>query len=131
MKTFRRISPHINVYPKTTLEKFRQTLLRMRDLTCAELGGLTELIPQESPSGAGSPTEAVGPHLPATQLAVAEAEQTRLFAYLECLESALERLAQGHYGRCVGCGGPIGTGRLEALPCAQRCARCQRELLNS
>ncbi len=40
------------------------------------------------------------------------------------LEAALERIAEGDYGRCVRCGEPIGSGRLEADPAVPTCIRC-------
>jgi DnaK suppressor protein len=41
------------------------------------------------------------------------------------VEAALERLAQGAYGRCRDCEEFIGVPRLRALPFAQRCSPCQ------
>jgi RNA polymerase-binding transcription factor len=38
---------------------------------------------------------------------------------------ALAKLAEGSYGRCDGCGRPIGTERLEALPWAAECLSCR------
>lgn len=41
---------------------------------------------------------------------------------------ALSRLADGTYGVCENCGGPIGKGRLKAFPRATLCIECkQRE----
>ncbi len=37
---------------------------------------------------------------------------------------ARERLAQGSYGECLGCGEPIETQRLQALPAAEFCLAC-------
>ena len=39
--------------------------------------------------------------------------------------AALERAAEGTYGRCVDCGGWVPEGRLEARPEAARCVACQ------
>jgi DnaK suppressor protein len=38
---------------------------------------------------------------------------------------ALERLASGHYGLCVGCGEPIAPARLQLAPQAARCVACE------
>lgn len=35
--------------------------------------------------------------------------------------------AHGQYGTCEDCGQPIGAERLEAIPTATRCVRCQAE----
>src|ERR1700728_1299140 len=40
---------------------------------------------------------------------------------LEEVEAALERLAQGTYGRCERCGQEIAPARLEAMPAARLC----------
>ena len=40
------------------------------------------------------------------------------------LAAARERVADGTYGRCEVCGGPIGAGRLEARPTARACVVC-------
>lgn len=41
------------------------------------------------------------------------------------LEAALRRLAEGRYGRCDACGGPIPYGRLLVVPEARHCAGCR------
>jgi len=40
---------------------------------------------------------------------------------LVVVEAAIDRLVAGNYGRCEGCGKPIGTPRLEAMPAARFC----------
>ncbi|WP_169570009.1 TraR/DksA family transcriptional regulator [Sneathiella limimaris] len=40
------------------------------------------------------------------------------------IKQALDRLDQGSYGTCMGCGEPIGEKRLEALPFATNCVEC-------
>ena len=44
------------------------------------------------------------------------------------LSAALERISEGDYGACVECGGPISPARLNAMPEAQTCVRCQDSL---
>jgi DnaK suppressor protein len=38
------------------------------------------------------------------------------------------RIAAGNYGRCQHCGGKIPAARLDALPYADRCIDCQRQI---
>jgi len=45
-------------------------------------------------------------------------------AYLDELDQAQARLADGSYGVCRTCGGPIGTERLGALPITEFCTTC-------
>ena len=40
------------------------------------------------------------------------------------IDAAMVRVAEGSYGRCDGCGGPIGAERLSARPTASTCIRC-------
>jgi DnaK suppressor protein len=46
---------------------------------------------------------------------------------LEQVHAALHRLDAGQYGLCRSCGEAIELRRLEALPAALRCTRCQGE----
>jgi DnaK suppressor protein len=43
------------------------------------------------------------------------------------IEYALERMRNGHFGICEGCGTSIPMARLNALPYATYCISCQRE----
>jgi DnaK suppressor protein len=44
---------------------------------------------------------------------------------LESIDAALYRIAEGGYGKCIHCGEPIHEKRLEAVPWARHCLRCQ------
>ncbi|GIW40583.1 MAG: RNA polymerase-binding transcription factor DksA [Candidatus Binatia bacterium] len=41
------------------------------------------------------------------------------------IDEALERIANGTYGICEGCGEPIGVGRLRARPVTTLCIACK------
>src|SRR5262245_15778811 len=41
------------------------------------------------------------------------------------IDRALDRIDEGTYGLCLGCGKAISIERLEAIPSAARCAQCQ------
>lgn len=56
---------------------------------------------------------------------VADESERLDLAEAERVEAALRRLDQGTYGDCADCGEPIGWQRLQVLPAAARCARCQ------
>lgn len=53
---------------------------------------------------------------------------------LDLIDEALVRIEAGEYGECVHCGEPVQDRRLEAVPWARHCLRCQdlqeRGLLN-
>ncbi len=40
------------------------------------------------------------------------------------LDAAVARVADGTYGTCAGCGGPIAPERLDTLPATTTCVRC-------
>lgn len=42
------------------------------------------------------------------------------------VNAALGRIDRGAFGRCEGCGGAVAKARLDALPYARRCIRCER-----
>ncbi|HEV2118140.1 MAG TPA: TraR/DksA family transcriptional regulator [Terriglobales bacterium] len=47
---------------------------------------------------------------------------------LKMVSEALERMARGNYGQCVACEEEINFKRLEAVPWARYCLRCQERL---
>lgn len=47
-------------------------------------------------------------------------------ASLRALDSAVERMAAGTFGRCEVCGGAVGEARLEAMPATRKCIDCAR-----
>ncbi|HMG32444.1 MAG TPA: TraR/DksA family transcriptional regulator [Blastocatellia bacterium] len=44
---------------------------------------------------------------------------------LKLIEEALDRITDGEFGECVNCGEDISAKRLEAIPWAPYCIRCQ------
>lgn len=55
---------------------------------------------------------------------LAQASDQRAVHDLQAALEARERLDEGRYGFCAGCGQPIPFDRLDALPEARHCARC-------
>jgi RNA polymerase-binding transcription factor DksA len=58
---------------------------------------------------------------------VEAAEEARDRAERDRVRAALQRLAEGRYGRCLDCGEPIPPARLRAQPDSERCLACQIE----
>lgn len=44
------------------------------------------------------------------------------------IRQALDRIGEGKFGECFGCGSEINSKRLEAVPWTQYCIDCQRSL---
>ena len=58
---------------------------------------------------------------------VAELTADRARAAVAEIDAALERMAAGSYGSCTRCATPIPFERLEVLPQARTCVRCQAQ----
>jgi len=56
------------------------------------------------------------------------AENSRNRQLLRRIDSALERIRGGSFGRCVSCDAEIGFRRLSAVPWTQYCIRCQERI---
>ncbi len=115
---------------QTRLEEFRRLLLDererltgMRDrlsergLETTQGGALSELSTYDNhPADIGSETFERSKDL---------ALRGQLDARLGAIDAALERIAAGSYGRCSGCGRPIGEERLRAVPETDLCRGCK------
>ena len=66
------------------------------------------------------------------ELLISMSDNDRLL--LGLIDEALARVEAGEYGNCINCGEPVQEKRLEAVPWARYCLRCQdlqeRGLLN-
>jgi DnaK suppressor protein len=47
---------------------------------------------------------------------------------LQLVEEALARIPEGNFGTCRECGEPIEPKRLQAVPWAERCLKCQEQV---
>ena len=117
--------------PGTRAERARGRELRAeraRLLQALRVHAEAERALGESQGGAaGWGQEAsVASDLEAEQLLAALDHEER--CRLADVEAALRRLTLGHYGTCEGCGRPIPSGRLHALPWARRCIACAARL---
>lgn len=45
---------------------------------------------------------------------------------LQEAKAAVARIERGVYGKCEGCGGPVGDERLEAIPTTRLCITCKQ-----
>lgn len=109
---------------KDAILKMRQVLVKRRDALRKALAGdlslLKELKAQASGDVVDAALDSVQDEI-SSQLAEVESRE------LARIEYALERMHHGQYGVCEGCGNNIPMKRLNALPYATYCIRCQRE----
>jgi DnaK suppressor protein len=109
---------------KDAVMNLRQILIRRRDALrkalAGDLSSLKELRQQTSGDMMDAAMDSAQDEI-SSQLAEVESRE------LTHIETALERMRQGDYGQCDGCGEAIPLARLQALPYATMCIQCQRE----
>ena len=101
---------------------YRRILLTIHASTLASLGAKTRVLPEderthEEDQAQHSLDEAVSLSLNGLE-----------YMQLRQIQEALDRLQLGDFGICLECEEPIADKRLQALPWAKYCVRCQ-ELL--
>ena len=109
---------------KDAILQMRQVLAKRRDALRKALAGdlslLKELREQTSGDVVDAALDSVQDEI-SSQLAEVEARE------LGRIEYALERMREGQFGICEGCGNNIPMARLNALPYATYCISCQCE----
>jgi DnaK suppressor protein len=109
---------------KEAILNMRQVLLKRRDALRKALAGdlsvLKELRAQTSGDVVDAALDSAQDEI-SSQLAEVESRE------LARIETALQRMDTGEYGMCEGCNNNIPMARLQALPYATLCIRCQRE----
>lgn len=108
-------------------EAARQNLRAEREHTAARVAALTEDL-----DGIVESTQMVATddeHDPEGVTIAYERAQTQALLdqadeHLAALDLALERVEQGTYGVCEGCGREVEAGRLEARPATTTCIAC-------
>src|SRR5512137_893036 len=108
---------------KDAILNLRQVLIKRRAALRTALAGdlslLKELHAQTSGDVIDAALDSVQDEI-SSQLAEVESRE------LARIEIALERMRSGQYGACEGCGISIPMARLNALPYATLCIKCQR-----
>ncbi len=109
---------------KDAILNMRQILVKRRDALRTALAGdlsqLKELGAKNSGDVVDAALDSAHDEI-SSQLAEVESRE------LAQIETALERMRSGQYGICEGCGCSIPMARLNALPYATLCIKCQRE----
>lgn len=109
---------------KEAILNLREVLIKRRDalrrVLAGDLSSLKELRAQASGDVVDAALDSVHDEI-SSQLAEVESQE------LARTENALERMREGRYGVCENCGTNIPMARLQALPYATFCIKCQRE----
>ena len=103
------------------LQKYRQTLLDMRDRSRDEINRMIDVVLDN--------VAAVGEHDRCVSESVdkeIELEHTEEVMQ-DMVRAALDRIDEGTYGQCLDCGHVIPKVRLNALPFTPFCVKCERD----
>jgi DnaK suppressor protein len=115
------------------LESYRNVLLGLRSRLRGDLDQMTDEALRRSQNETSGNLSNVPLHMADVgtenydqefTLGLIENEQ----ATLEQVQSALNRIDAGSYGRCTECQEPIAKPRLQALPYTKHCIQCARKL---
>jgi DnaK suppressor protein len=109
---------------KDAILNMHQVLIKRRDALRKALAGDLSLLKELRAQASGDVVDAALDSAQdeiSSQLAEVESRE------LTRIETALERMRDGQYGVCEGCGTGIPMARLNALPYATLCIKCQRE----
>lgn len=108
-----------------SLQKLQQVLLKRQEALQRAIAGDLSLLSELRQQGPGDAADfALDAARDELNLQLAEVESRELVQ----IDKALQQMEAGHYGDCEHCGQPIPLARLQALPYAAYCIRCQREL---
>jgi len=110
---------------KKTLQRMKMVLLKEREEIIGEVKQIHESSKEMGQDGIQDiGDEAANIYNKQILLSLSENERIRL----QEVDEALDRIANGSYGVCEECGGPIDLKRLEVRPVAQYCVPCKTRL---
>ncbi len=117
---------------KRERKKFEKLLVEMREKKLEYITMLRELAISRTQRDASGDISAFTSHPADISTESDEREKvasliTRETLSLKELDAALERIRDASYGKCDTCGGDIPPARLQALPFATLCVKCQAE----
>jgi RNA polymerase-binding protein DksA len=108
-----------------TLEKYRERLLTMQQQLTQRVFRLeTELYDMEADRDIERMDHVQEEAVNDEMMALDERSRQQV----QEIQAALARIEDGTYGDCARCGTPINPKRLETLPTARYCVRCQEQL---
>ena len=107
---------------KRKVRGFRDKLLDRREGLVGQVQA-AELYSRERDSEATQDPADMAANAYTKELLVSMSDNDRQL--LNSIDEALERIEEGEYGKCARCGEALPDKRLEAVPWARHCIRCQ------
>ena len=115
---------------KQDLEYFKNLIKEKRTQATSSVEELERASRNDESQESSEDRSAYSLHMADRGTDAMEREKNMLFAqrggdYLDYLGEALQRIEEGTFGVCRGCGGEIARARLEAVPTATQCIDCK------
>ena len=107
---------------KRKMRSFRDKLLDRREGLVGQVQA-AELYSRERDAEATQDPADMAANAYTKELLVSMSDNDRQL--LNSIDEALERIEEGNYGKCARCGEALPEKRLEAVPWARHCIRCQ------
>lgn len=107
---------------KRKMRSFRDRLLDRREGLVGQVQA-AELYSRERDAEATQDPADMAANAYTKELLVSMSDNDRQL--LNSIDEALERIEEGDYGKCARCGEALPEKRLEAVPWARHCIRCQ------
>lgn len=113
------VMPRASHLDSKTLERIQDILIKMRDRLTGQISALSdESLKYIDDSSSEDRTDDFDREF---ALNLVSTEQESVFE----IDNALRRIKEGTYGMCDFCGCPVEKARLQALPFARMCIKCQ------
>jgi len=117
---------------KKDLDVYKEKLIKLREDTAKELKQISEEIIMKSPAESSGDISSHSFHLADAAAGVFERDFSMGLASKEReiirrIDSALHKIEESSYGNCEICNKPIPKRRLDALPYARYCLKCQKK----
>ncbi len=115
---------------KEHLDFFKKLLLKKIAQTSDDVEAIENTARNDARETASEDRSTYSLHMADHGTDAMEREKSLLLAqrggtYIDYLNEALQRIEDGTFGICRTCKGPIGRGRLEAVPTATQCINCK------
>ena len=119
-----------NQMDKEHLDFFKKLLLEKIARTSGDVEAIENTSRNDARETASEDRSTYSLHMADHGTDAMEREKSLLLAqrggdYIDYLNKALQRIEDGTFGICRTCKGPIGHGRLEAVPTATQCISCK------
>ncbi|MBN2010387.1 TraR/DksA C4-type zinc finger protein [candidate division KSB1 bacterium] len=112
------------------LKFFKELLLGKREEILREMGVIQDISIKDTTKEASGTDATYSTHMADQGTDAQEREKAFFYVsrdhkYVKYINEALERIENGTYGICTGCGCEIPHARLEAVPITQKCVECK------